>query len=143
MKDVTQTFYRVLFQATPPLLWGQVLRPLTVLELTQATELLLAEAQRYNCAFWLLDGRADITRDQPELYHWLEEAYLPRVREVLGRPPIVALLAMPEFWQQLQTTSHISVPAPLSGAFRLEWFTEIEAAKSWLAQFRRLDGAPR
>lgn len=143
MLAATQDFYRVDFQAAPALLRGLVLRPLNTLEFTQVAELLLAEAQRHTCPYWLLDGRADVSREQPGLYHWLEDDYLPRVRRTLGRMPIVALLAQPALWQQLQAKGHIAEPTVLFGAYRLGWFTEEAAAQTWIDQFRTAAGEPQ
>lgn len=137
----TQEFYRVDFASAPPLLRGLTLRPLTVREFTEAGELLLTEARAHNCAYWLLDGRADRARQQPELYHWIEDDYLPRVRSALGRPPVIAFWAEELMWQQLQAQGNLApAAAPLSGAFRIGWFTDEGAAQTWIDQFRTLDG---
>lgn len=137
----TQEFYRVNFQALPPLLRGLTLRPLTVPEFTLASELLLEEARRTSCPYWLLDCRADRARQQPELYYWIEDHYLPRVRTALGRVPIVAFLGTSALWQQLEDQGNAAPePTLLSGAFRTEWFVEEAPALTWLDQFRTLNG---
>lgn len=141
MVALTQKFYRVDFQTLPPLLRGLTLRPLTVPEFTLVSEQLLAEARRTGCPYWLLDCRADRARQQPELYHWIEDDYLPRVRAVLGRVPVVAFLGTSALWQQLEDQGNAAPePTLLSGAFRTEWFVEEAPALAWLDQFRMLDG---
>lgn len=141
MEALTQEFYRVDFQAAPPLLRGYTLRPLTVTEFTQVSELLLVEARRTACPYWLLDCRADQARQQPALYHWIEDDYLPRVRAVLGRVPVVAFLGTSALWQQLEAQGNAAPePTLLSAAFRTDWFVEEAPAVAWLDQFRALDG---
>ncbi len=140
MSATTQAFYGITFEPAPPLLHGRVLRPMTVLEFTEVGEELLTAAQRTNCPYWLLDGRADRSRQQPELYQWLEDDYLPRVRLALGRPPIVAFLGTTLLWQQVQAQGTAAPDASLlSPAFRAQWFTDEAVAKGWLDTFR-LDG---
>lgn len=140
MTALTQEFYQVAFSPVPPLLRGLALRPLTVLEFTEAAEMLLAKARTHDCAYWLLDGRADRARQQPALYHWIEDDYLPRVCAALGRPPVIAFWAEPAMWQQLLAQGTPAPAAtPLSGAFRIGWFTEESQAQAWIDQFRTLD----
>ena len=111
---------------------------MTPVELTQAGELLLATAQEHNCPYWLLDARFDEYRHRPDLYHWAEDYFLPRVRTMLGTPPVVAILIDLDFWRELENRGHlIDQPTPAE-AFRLGWFTEEAPAYALLHQFRTL-----
>ncbi len=138
MKTSAPNFFVLQYRPTPPLLRGQVLRPLDVAEFTEAGELMLLEARRRGCPYWLVDGRADQLRQQPALHYWLEEDYFPRVRTALGRPPVVAFLTTPCLWAQLQQQGVGGVaPTPLLAAdFRTGWFTEEAPAQAWLDRFR-------
>ena len=138
METPAPDFFQTRFEAAPPLLRGQVLRPMSVAEFTEAGELLLLAARRSGCPYWLLDGRADKLREQPALHHWLEDEYLPRVRTALGRPPVVAFLATPTVRTQLQQQGIVMPPLmpTLSAAFRTALFTEEMPAQTWLSQFR-------
>ena len=130
-------YYEVHFEDAPPLLRGRVLRPLSATEFTESCELLLAQALRHDCSFWLLDGRADENIRSNEVYEWLTEEFLPRVRKALDRVPCLAFLARSEFWQALQ--AHAYAPPPpvlLSAAFRANWFTEEIDALAWLNALR-------
>ena len=141
MPASTDSFYRITSEVSPPLLYGRVLRPMSVLEFTQAGEELLTEARRTQCPYWLLDGRADHSRQQPELYHWLEDDYLPRVWTVLGRPPVIAFLATPALWHQVQAQGAAAPDTTVfAAAYRVQWFTETLAAQTWLNQHRILNG---
>ena len=138
METPASNFFQTRFEAAPPLLRGQALRPMSVAEFTEVGELLLLEARRSGCPFWLLDGRADQLREQPALHHWVEDEYLPRVHVALGRPLVVAFLVSAAVWAQLQLQG-IAVPTlvpTLSAAFRTAWFTEEAPAQIWLNQFR-------
>lgn len=141
MMPLPSSFYGLAYQTGPPLLRGKVLRPLTVQEFTEAGEILLTEARRQDCPYWLLDGRADLPRRQPALYDWLEDEYLPRVRRELGRLPVVALLATASVWQQVQAQGNAApTRSVLSAAFRLQWFTEEPPALAWIDQYRSSTG---
>lgn len=94
-------FYALVYQADPPLLRGQHLRPLRAEEVTESCELLLATARHRNCACWLLDGRATPYGQPPALRNWLREEYWPRVKASLGRPVRVAFLVTPAVRQEL------------------------------------------
>jgi hypothetical protein len=135
-------FYTVSYQAQPPLVRGVVQRPLSAAEFTEACELLLSQAQLHDCTFWLLDGRADASGERPlDVYEWLSDEFLPRVRRTLGRMPCLAFLALPSFWQTLQT-QHYAPPSPMqhSPIFRANWFTTEAEALTWLSQFRPVPG---
>ncbi|MFD1873365.1 hypothetical protein [Hymenobacter bucti] len=131
------SFYSVQYQTHPPLVRGLALRPLSVAEFAEACELLLAEAQRQQCPYWLLDGRADEHAARPfDMYEWLGEDFLPRVHRALGTIPCLAFLARPEFWQALQAQGYANDTPKLHVAFRANWFTDEAAAAAWLGQFR-------
>lgn len=130
-------FYAVQYQAHPPLVRGTVLRPLSVAEFTEACELLLAEAQKNRCPYWLLDGRADENTRPLNMYEWLGEDFLPRVHRAFGSVPCLAFIARPEFWQALQTQGYANdAPTLRPSVFRAGWFTDEAAALNWLSQFR-------
>ncbi|MVN78181.1 hypothetical protein GO988_17775 [Hymenobacter sp. HMF4947] len=130
-------YYSVQYQSQPPLVRGVVLRPLSVAEFTESCEQLLAVAQRHRCPFWLLDGRADAQERPLDVYEWLGEEFMPRVRKALGRIPSLAFIAQPEFWQELQARNYAR-PSPTgpSAAYRANWFTSEADALAWLHQFR-------
>ncbi|AMJ64987.1 hypothetical protein [Hymenobacter sp. PAMC 26628] len=130
-------YYTAHYQASPPLIRGQVLRPLSVTEFTEACELLLATARPHGCPYWLLDGRADSADRPGDVYEWLVEEFLPRARKVLGHMLCVAFMAEPDFWAALQARS-FAQPAPkVTATFRAGWFTDETAALAWLDQQRR------
>ena len=58
MGPLTTDYYSVQYQVSPALVRGVVLRPLSETEFTESCELLLMQAQRYGCPFWLLDSTA-------------------------------------------------------------------------------------
>lgn len=135
--SLAMPFYATHFQARPLLVWGRVLRPLSATEFTEACEMLLAQARPHRCPFWLLDGRADDTSRPPDVYEWLTEEFLPRVRRALGRVPTLAFVAQPLFWNALQAQSYAPPPPVLvSGVFRANWFTDEATALTWLNSFR-------
>lgn len=100
--------------------------------------MLLGQAQQHGCPFWLLDGRADSTTGRPlDVYEWLADEFLPRVRQALGRVPCLAFIAQPDFWQALQAQNYAPPnPVQLSSEFRANWFTHEAEALVWLHQFR-------
>ncbi|GAB3637182.1 hypothetical protein GCM10027422_27720 [Hymenobacter arcticus] len=130
-------YYSVHYQAAPPLIRGTVRHPLSATELTEACEMLLEHAQRHQCPYWLLDGRADASGRPNDVYEWMTEEFLPRVHRTLGRVPCLAFIAQAEFWQELQA-SHYAPPAPalLSPTYRTGWFVDEAIAQTWLNQFR-------
>ena len=128
-------FYEVRFEARPPLLRGRVLRPLSEVEFTEVCELLLAQARPHRCAWWLLDGRADAGSRSPQVYEWMKEDFLPRVRRALGRPPSLAFLARADFWQELRAQSY-APPQLQSPSFQASWFTDEATALAWLDRQR-------
>jgi hypothetical protein len=132
-------FYTVAYQAHPPLVRGVVLRPLSVIEFTEACEMLLAEAQAHSCPYWLLDGRVDENTRPLDMYEWLGEDFLPRVHRALGTIPCLAFMARPEFWLALQAHGYANdTPTLQPSVFRAGWFTDETAALAWLSQFRLL-----
>lgn len=138
MASSPTSFYAASYQARPPLVRGVVQRPLSAAEFTEACELLLSQAQQHDCPYWLLDGRADRPEQRPlDVYEWLTDEFLPRVRRSLGRVPCLAFIALPAFWEALQAR-HYAPPSPvqLSPAFRANWFTTEAEALAWLRQFR-------
>ena len=137
MSTLVSAFYAVRFEARPPLIRGTVLRPLSADEFTEACEMLLAEARKHRCQFWLLDGRADENNRPPDVYDWLSEEFLPRVRRALDRVPCLAFVAAPCFWSDLQAR-HYAPPAPhpVSGKFRAYWFVNETEALAWLNRAR-------
>lgn len=139
----TLPFYTVHYQPQPPLVRGVVLRPLSGAEFTEACELLLTQAQLHGCPFWLLDGRADTNEVRPlDVYEWLGEEFLPRVRRTLNRVPCLAFIAQPQFWRELQARNYARPePESPSAAFRANWFTSEDDALAWLYQFRPAIGA--
>ncbi|MBD2767586.1 hypothetical protein IC235_06740 [Hymenobacter sp. BT664] len=125
--------YAVHYQTQPPLLRGLVLRPLLTLEFTEACEMLLAMAQRYQCSYWLLDGRANESTRPTDVYQWLVKEFLPQVPRALKQIPHVAFVAQASFWDALQTRSYpLSNPALAAPAFHIGWFTEDDDAEAWL-----------
>ena len=130
------SFYTLQYQAAPPLLRCQVLRPLSTTEFTESCELILGWAQHYHCPFWLLDGRLDDVKPL-DLYDWLREDFLPHAYRALGRVPCLAFVAQAEFWLALQARGYaLPPPVVLSATFRANWFTTEGEALAWLAQFR-------
>ncbi len=135
------TYYAAHYQAHPPLVRGQVLRPLSVMEFTEACEMLLAKAQPSRCPYWLLNGRADSADRPGDVYEWLVEEFLPRARKELDHMLCIAFVAEPEFWAALQARS-FAQPATLAPTFRAGWFTDEAVALAWLDQQRRGPAAP-
>lgn len=136
------TYYATRYQAHPPLVRGQVLRPMSVTEFTEACEMLLAEARPHRCPYWLLDGRVDDANRPADVYEWLVEDFLPRVHRALGRVPCLAFVARPEFWAALQARSYAQPAPKVAATFRAGWFTGEAEALAWLAQLRPGPGAP-
>ncbi len=131
-------YYAVHYQAEPPLIRGTVRHPLSATEFTEACEMLLEQAQRHSCPYWLLDGRADsATGRPPDVYEWLTEEFLPRVHRTLNRAPCLAFIAQADFWHELQAR-HYAPPAPalLSATYRTGWFVDEATAQAWLNQSR-------
>ena len=141
MSTPSQPFYAVRYQPAPALLRGTVLCPLSTLEFTEACEMVLAAAQEHRCPYWLLDGRADVDARPPDVYEWLSDEFLPRVHRVLGRVPTLAFVASPEFWHSLRTRS-FAPQMVIAGTFRAGWFTDEDAALSWLATYRTVLPTP-
>lgn len=125
-------FYALVYQADPPLLRGQHLRPLRAEEVTESCELLLATARHRNCACWLLDGRATPHGQPPALRNWLREEYRPRVKASLGRPVRVAFLVTPAVRQELDRQGYPRTEALHLGVGHVGWFTEEPDARAWL-----------
>jgi len=137
-------YYEIRFEARPLLLRGRVLRPLSVAEFTEACELLLAQARRHHCPYWLLDGRADEPVRPAGVYGWLNDEFLPRLRAALGQAPCLAFVAEPHFWQNLEAHSYGPLaPAQSSPSAHIGWFTDEAAAMDWLATQRRATAAAR
>lgn len=133
MPPPSPRFYAVHYQAHPPLVWGVVLRPMSAPEFTEACELLLAEARRHHCLYWLLDGRADADIRPPDIHHWLVEEFLPRARRVLTQVPYLAFLAQAGAWEAAQER-HFAPVEPLLA--RANWFTAEPEARAWLDAHR-------
>ena len=129
--------YEVRYEPQPPLLRGRVLRPLSGAEFTEACELLLAQSERHQCRYWLLDGRADEPIRPADVYGWMNEEFLPRVVRTLGKVPCLAFLARPQFWKNLETHSYGPLaPAQSSPTAYIDWFTDEAAALAWLVAQR-------
>ena len=75
------------------------------------------------------------------MYEWLSDEFLPRVHRVLGRVPTLAFVASPEFWRSLRARS-FAPHMVMAGTFRAAWFTDEDAALSWLATYRTVLPAP-
>lgn len=138
MLPVNLSFYEVTFQAHPPLLQGHATRPLSHADFTEVCELLLATAQYYKCAYWLLDARPFASERPLALEVWLTEDFLPRVHEALGHATLhLAFLVGPSFGQLNQPPSFAS---PATGLitlpYKVAWFPEEVSALEWLNQFR-------
>ena len=142
MPPPASSFYMVSYQAHPPVVRGKALRPLSVVEFTEACELLLAQAQTHRCRYWLLDGRADENIRPPAVYSWLLEEFLPRAYKTLGRVPCLAFVARPELQQAIRANSRL-IPTPPSqpAAMQTHWFTSEEEALKWLHLLRAIAGA--
>jgi hypothetical protein len=141
MAPLVTPYYTAHYQAAPPLVRGVVLRPMSAAEFTEACEMLLAQAQHHGCPFWLLDGCADDFTRPLDVYEWLTDEFLPRVRQALGRVPCLAFIARPEFWQALQARNYAASNAgQVSAVFRANWFTTEADALAWLQQFRPVLG---
>ncbi|OGX90470.1 hypothetical protein [Hymenobacter coccineus] len=130
------SYYAAHYQAYPPLVHGQVLRPLSVTEFTEVCELLLATARPHGCPYWLLDGRADSADRPGDVYEWLVEDFLPRARRTLVHVLYVAFVAEPAFWATLQLRSFAQPAATVAATFRAGWFTSEAEALAWLDQQR-------
>jgi hypothetical protein len=128
-------YYSVHYQASPALIRGTVRHPLSATEMTEACEMLLEHAQRHDCTYWLLDGRADAPGRPTDVYEWMTEEFLPRVHRTLGRVPCLAFVAQATFWEELQARSY-APPALLSSTYRTGWFVDEATAQAWLNQFR-------
>lgn len=127
-------YYAVHYQAVPSLIRGTVRHPLSATEFTEACEMLLEQAQRHHCPYWLLDGRADDATGRPaDVYEWLTEEFLPRVHTTLSCVPCLAFVAQVKLWHKLQAC-HYALPAPTT--FRSSWFVDETTAQTWLNQFR-------
>jgi len=133
----TSDYYELTYQAAPCVLHGRALRGLSIAEFTEVCEQFLLLAKQHHCRYWLLDGRADETRRDPSLYLWLNEDYLPRVREALGEGPCMAFLATPEQYAQLGQRGYgPAAPARLASLSYTGWFTDQAQALQWLDKFR-------
>ena len=96
----------------------------------------LALAQHLNCRYWLVDGRTNCPPHRFGIHNWLEEEYLPRVRDVLGRPLCLAYL-VPTHWQQLPGSKYIvSTEGTPTATYRLALFDQEAAALTWLEHCR-------
>lgn len=130
-------FYEIRYEAEPPVLWGRSLRSLSGVEFTESCELLLRAAQRHHCRFWIIDGRANVGPRPSDIYAWMEEDFLPRLREALGRLPRIAFLVDPAAGPQARARSFVPPPdADVTLPFQLGWFGEDRAALAWLYQCR-------
>lgn len=129
----TADFYEIRYQAGPPVLWGRSLRSLSGVEFTEACELLLQAAQLHKCRFWVLDGRANAGPRPADVYAWLEEEFLPRLHEVLGRSPRIAFLVDPVGSPPVHACSYVPLPGTDSTIpYQAGWFIEDRAALAWL-----------
>ncbi|GAA4370256.1 hypothetical protein GCM10023185_44630 [Hymenobacter saemangeumensis] len=130
-------YYELRYQADRGILHGRARRGLSMDEFLEVCEQFLLLARQQHCRYWLLDGRADINRRDPSIYLWLNEDYLPRVREALGEGPCMAFLATPEQWAQLGQRGYgPNAPARPASLSYTGWFTEEAQALSWLNKFR-------
>ena len=93
-------FYSICHQQQPALLRGHLRRGLTAQEFTQTCETTLAMASAFHCRYWLVDGRTNPAPHRFRSHNWLEEEFLPRALEILGRPPFLAYL-LPLHWHEL------------------------------------------
>ncbi|WP_400190577.1 hypothetical protein [Hymenobacter sp. B81] len=134
-------FYSVHYEANPPLLFGVNPRALSPEEVTEACELLLDQARRHGCPYWLLDGRLNGSEQPRELHEWMQEEYFPRVRTELGRMPSIAFLVTPQVWAGLPTRGYDEPGNWQSRAARMAWFTDDAPALDWLRQQRQLAAA--
>lgn len=129
-------FYTVGYQADPPLLRAGSTRALSAEEATESGELVLAYAQHYDCAFWLLDNRATPLGQPMSLRLWLREDYFPRVRELLDRPVSVAFLVTSYVRTQLDAVGYGTMEELYPNVGKVGWFTEEGTALAWLDQQR-------
>ncbi|MCC3160477.1 hypothetical protein LJ737_24785 [Hymenobacter sp. 15J16-1T3B] len=134
----TTTFYAVEYSAHPPLLRGRDTRPLSAEEITETCELLLATAQRYECSYWLLDGRSHQGEQPRELHDWMREEYFPRVRRELAKPPCIAFLVPPFVWAGLVAQGYEQPLNDFSHGVHMGWFTDEAPALAWLDRRRAL-----
>ena len=124
-------YFTACFLPQPPLLRGQVHRPMSESEFTEACECMLMQAERHRCPYWLLDSRRDAHVRMPDVYDWLTDEFLPRVRTALGQAPCIACVAPASFWHELQAAA----PLPLANpdvAYRARAFTTEADARQWL-----------
>jgi hypothetical protein len=131
-KILALPFYTIAYQENPPLLRGSNPRTLSPVEITETCELLLATAEKHQCPYWLLDGRANAQHQPVELHEWMRDEYFPRVRATLGQRPHVAFLVAPEVWQGLNERGYEAPQDWTSFALHAGWFTEEPLAVAWL-----------
>ena len=134
-------YFTACFQPEPFLLRGQVHRPMTESEFTEACELMLVLAQRQHCPFWLLDSQRDANTRAPDVYDWLTDEFLPRVRRNLGQAPCIAFVAPASFWHELQATAPLPLAQP-GVAYRARAFTQEFEAQEWLQALRLAGASP-
>ena len=127
-------FYAITYSDRPPLLRGRSLRALTPEEMTEACEVLLSAAQRFSCAHWLLDGRANPFGQPLPLRQWLREEYFPRARAALGQPLCVAYLITAAFRRELDQRGFGTAEALEPAIGYIGWFVREEEALAWLTQ---------
>ena len=128
--------YTLVYQASPPVLWGRPHRPLSPEEITEVCELMLAYALHHRCHYWLLDNRVDAAPLPSDLYQWMREDYLPRVRTVLGQSPLRAFVIPAAAWAMKQGQGDSMPDVEPRNLFQTGWFTEEAPARAWLDQFR-------
>jgi len=132
----TTDYYLASYDAHPPVVRGVALRPLSVVEFTEACEMLLAQAQANQCRYWLLNGQADANVRPPDVYDWLLEEFLPRAHKLLGRVPCLAFVARPDFQHAIRANSRL-LPIPTQpAAIQISWFTNEADGLAWLNHLR-------
>ena len=105
-------YYSVHYQASPALIRGTVRHPLSATEMTEACEMLLEHAQRHDCPYWLLDGRADSPGRPTDVYEWMKDEFLPVCIARWAAFPAWHLLRRPRFGKSCEPATTRRPPPP-------------------------------
>jgi hypothetical protein len=134
MLPLPPDFLAVSYRADLQVLVARWMRVISVEEMRQGYELLLAAAVQHNCRHWLIDARRRNNTDR-EGAIWMVQSFLPRLHGQLGGRTALAYLLPPVQLRDTQADAAFPPASYFEGQpFVADRFTDERLALEWLRQ---------
>ncbi|MBC8083947.1 MAG: hypothetical protein H7Z21_12110 [Hymenobacter sp.] len=139
----TPDYLSIAYRDDLRMLVARWLRPASAAETQEGYQLILQAGQRFQCPFWLLDGRRRLPADA-ETTRWGLYEFFPRLSRQLGQQVCLSQLLSPHYQQLTDSIPLFQQLENLPGqTYQMRRFNDEAHAVQWLRDCQEQNLAAR